>query len=173
MKTIKANFENNQFKVLFINQLEKKYSSKELISRNLDLYANLAQFDDLKFALEEINEEKNKQQQRLEQIFSYLNHTPAKQINLPIASTLSESFESINQFQPMSYTKDVAISFYSHLIESIECSSYRNLHYMSKQLSFTKISKLLDQNQDETKENCDLITNVEHENYKNYLSLKD
>jgi ferritin-like metal-binding protein YciE len=137
-------------KHLFTHNLNKLYYGKLYIKNNLDHLIEVASFKALQLALQELQDDVDKQLGRLNEIYQTLNITPSNEECIPVKAIFKETFALEKKGIGQELLGDMNIMLYMQLIEHININAFRMLRILAKHLKLTEIEQLLLESFDES-----------------------
>ncbi len=138
---------------LFGDQLNAILCALEHLEGNLKDMAELASFEDLKFAFEENLDETSPQILRVKSIITDLNFEVSKDSCLAMAEIIDEAYDAIKRFKEKSIERDMALLFYSNIIKHVEIAAYQMMKILADELKYKEASYKININLDETYDN--------------------
>lgn len=151
---------NPSLNQLFIDELQDMYSSENQIIESLPKLIHLASYPDLSEALSKHLKETQKQQKRIEKIFSLLN-LPAKEKPCKAMQGILKEAEELIKNKAKTATLDAAIISAAQKVEHYEIASYGTLCSFAKYLEFEdEIIDLLQETLDEEESANDTLTTI-------------
>ncbi|WP_428330094.1 DUF892 family protein [Mucilaginibacter sp.] len=158
LKIFPKNFLNETaFKNIFLDQLGTMHCALTHLSSNIESLSLLTSFSDLRFALEETQEDTFKQLVRIEKIAETFKMTITEKSCLGVKAIMEETLLAIGKTEKKSFERDLAIIFYMHVIKHIEVAGYRTLVISANKLNYDSAKILLTENMDEAIDNDKLF----------------
>lgn len=148
--------DNALLKELFTHHLNRIYSGKCFLNKNLDHLISLASFKGLQLAIEEIGGDVKKQIERMEQIYRLIGEKPVRDDCNPIKSILKDEF-CLDEQQTLAALNDLDLMLYVQVLEHVNITSYRMLIMIAKLLHYDEVTQLLKENFDESEDNDKLF----------------
>ena len=134
-------------KTFFIEHLNKIYSAKAHLVRNLPGIADEVHYADLHDAILETVKDVEKQMARMELVMTLLDAAVSDETCSGIIGMVEEAFQSIRRNKGRNHgLRDLAIAYYMQNIESVEMSSFQVLQMAAVKLKDKQVTKLLNEN---------------------------
>lgn len=133
---------STQLRQIFVHHLNRVYFGKRFLNQNFEKLVEMASFNNLKLALQEMWQDVKNQIIRMEDIYALLEEKPSDEHANPIKSIVQDDF-FLDQVQPVPVLKDIDIILYVQLLEHINITSYRMLKMLAGQIKNKKIDQLL------------------------------
>jgi ferritin-like metal-binding protein YciE len=156
-------------KHLFTHNLNKLYYGKLYIKNNLEHLIEVASFKALQLALQELQDDINKQLSRLDEIYQVMDITPSDEECIPVKAIFKETFALEKKGIGEELLGDMNIMLYMQLIEHINITAFRMLRILAKALKLADIEQLLLESFDESIDDDRLFMMITNE----YLSTQD
>jgi len=168
METLNIAHTKLDLKQLFIHQLNRVNCTKGYLARNLPKLQEIASFNTMKLAIREDLEDVQKQQSRIDEIYSLLQAEPSDEGCEVIKSIIDEAYNLNNNSGKSTIINDMDVILYMQLIENIELTSFRMLKMIAGYMGNMQISQMLTECFDENVDNDRLFTLISAE----YLEKK-
>ena len=168
METLNIAHTKLDLKQLFIHQLNRVNCTKGYLTRNLPRLQEIASFNTMKLAIREDLEDVQKQQSRIDEIYSLLQAEPSDEGCEVIKSIIDEAYNLNNNSGKSTIINDMDVILYMQLIENIELTSFRMLKMIAGYMGNKQISQMLTECFDENVDNDRLFTLISAE----YLEKK-
>lgn len=150
---------NQEFKKLFIDELQDIYSAENQIVQALPNVINAVESQELKDAFSNHLQETKQQVKRLETIFSQIGENRGSETCESMQGLIQETQRYIDAY-PMSLIRDAAIIAAVQRIEHYEISVYGTLCTFAKQLEFDDAINLLEESLEEEKNADETLTHI-------------
>ena len=141
---------SEKIKTFFVNHLNRIYTAKTHLVSQLAKLAEEVQYNDLYQAIEDTNNDVEKQIARMELIFEMLDAETSSQSCMGITGLIDDAFSAIKQHADPAL-RDLSIIFYMQNIESVEMASFQILQMAAVKLKNKHIKQLLKENYLEAK----------------------
>jgi ferritin-like metal-binding protein YciE len=141
----------------FTDHLNRICCAKTHLVKRLPEASGLASFRDIRNAVDETREDVVKQIERMNEIFQLLGAEQSDEPCYGMITLLDEALQAIHHHADDAALRDMAILFYLQNIESIEQASFQVLQMAAVRLHDKRISQLLKENHDESKEDRALL----------------
>jgi ferritin-like metal-binding protein YciE len=160
---------SDDFKQLFIHQLNRINCTKSYLIKNLPNLAEIASFKNMQLAIMEAHDDVQKQQKRVDEIYGLLNSRPSDEGCDVVKAVIEEAYNLGNQNGKTKIINDMDIILYMRLIENMELTSFRMLKLINEFIGNDRVTQLLAECCDENIDNDRLFMLISQE----YLSKKD
>ncbi|WP_158288451.1 DUF892 family protein [Mucilaginibacter psychrotolerans] len=141
---------------LFTHHLNRIYSGKCFLDKNLEHLISLASSKGLQLAIEEIGGDVKKQILRMQEIYQLIGKIPDKDECNPIKSIVKDEF-CLDEQQTLAALNDLDLMLYVQVLEHVNITSYRMLIMIAKLLHYDEVTQLLKENFDESEDNDKLF----------------
>jgi ferritin-like metal-binding protein YciE len=163
METLNMTRTDLDLKQLFIHQLNRVNCTKGYLERNLPKLQEIASFNTMKLAIREDLEDVQKQQARINEIYSLLQTKPSDEGCDVIKSVIDEAYNLNNNSGKSTIINDMDVILYMQLIENIELTSFRMLKMIAGFMGNAQIIQMLTECCDENVDNDRLFTLISEE----------
>jgi len=144
-----ADFGPEDIRLFFIEHLNRIYCAKAHLVERLPEIRDNAEFEDLKYAIDETLDDVENQIARMDEIYSILNAEKAIQDFNGVIGLVEDAFTSIYHYRDNPSLRDMGILFYLQNIESLEMASFKVLMIVAAKFNDDKIKQLLKDNYNE------------------------
>ena len=158
METLNITRTELDLKKLFVHQLNRVNCTKGYLARNLPKLQEIASFNTMKLAIREDLEDVEKQQARIDEIYSLLKTKPSDEGCEVIKSIIEEAYNLNNNSGKSTIINDMDVILYMQLIEHIELTSFRMLKMIAGYMGNPQITQMLTECFDENVDNDRLFT---------------
>jgi ferritin-like metal-binding protein YciE len=170
METAKSHLTDQaSLKQLFEHNLNNLYYGKRYLNNNLAHLIDISSFKSLQLALQELQDDVQRQIVRLEEIYEIMGLTPSDADCIPVKAIFKETFVLERKGIGMELLGDMDIMLYMQLIEHINITALRMLRILAKPLKLTAIDQLLTESFDESVDDDQLFMLITNE----YLSVHE
>lgn len=152
---MESNAQMNTSSVLqqfFINCLQELYWSERHLVKVLDTMNSFATAENLKEVFLVHKEETEKQVQRLEEVFAFLELLPEARYCVGLQGLFDEGWKVIDETEANSPQRDVALIIAAQKVEHYEIASYGSLMTLAKTMGQGKVASILAPTLEEEKE---------------------
>jgi ferritin-like metal-binding protein YciE len=155
--------ESQALKQVFLHNLNRIYFGKLYLNNNLVHLIDLASFNALQLAIQEVWDDVKKQIVRMEEIYRLIAEVPSDKNCNPIKSIVKDEF-CLNEAQSIPILTNVDAILYLQLLEHINITSYRMLIIVAKLLSYdNNVQHMLKECFDESIDNDQLFLLIAQE----------
>ena len=165
--------QNNDYektKAFFLVHLNRIYCAKNYLVKQLPEVKELADFRDLKFAIEETIDDVRMQLLRMRKVYDLLASKVSIDSCKGIIGLIDDTFSAVKLQHTDLWRRDMSILFYLQNIEGIEMASFQMLHLTAFKLANDDIKQLLKENFDEAKSDRKLLLLITSKYLKGELS---
>jgi ferritin-like metal-binding protein YciE len=167
MEPLPVNSENPQLiKEHFVHHLNRVYYGKQYLKKHLPDLKEVTSFVKLKQGIQETWEDVSRQVERLQEIYSLIDATPATENCVPIIAVFKDAFEPQDYQDETCLLNDIDIILYLQLLEHINITSYRMLKILAESMGIVKVEQLLIESFDESTDNDKLFVMIADEYVK-------
>lgn len=146
----RINLGSAKLRSFFIDHLNRIYSAKNHLLKNLPALEYEARYSDLKSAVAENVENVEKQIVRMQMIYTLLEELPSPTSSLGLTALVDDAFDTI-QHEEDPELRDLSIAFYIQSIESVEIASFQILRMAAVKINNKQVERLLNENFQEAK----------------------
>lgn len=143
--------DSDSLRDFFVTHLNKIHTAKSHLVSSLITLEEEAHFSDLKKGIRETIDDVQRQQARMEQIYTRLNTEISEQSSQGMLGLIKDSFEEIKRRGEQPVLRDLAMLFYLHNIESIEMASFQLLQMIAVKMKDDEVKRLVRENYEDAK----------------------
>jgi ferritin-like metal-binding protein YciE len=147
----------------FVHHLNRVYYGKTYLKDHLPNLNEISSFNKLKQGLKEVQGDIVKQVERIQEIYTLLNTSPAQENSVPIIAIFKDAFEPQDYSIETQLLNDIDIILYLQLLEHINITSYRMLKILAASIGNAEIEQLLQECFDESTDNDKLFVMIADE----------
>lgn len=136
----------------FLNCLQELYWSERHLVKVLETMNSFASAEDLKEVFLVHKEETEKQVQRLEEVFAFLELIPEARYCVGLQGLFDEGWKVIDETEANSAQRDVALIIAAQKVEHYEIATYGSLMTLAKTMGQGKVASILAPTLEEEKE---------------------